>query len=114
MTLTLLSLLNKNPHRRASLDTVAELLECPLLWSPTAAVGVPPQGRDNDNDKGGDDNSCRHPRLPQDVRDTIDGTIRDGLLVDPALDTPSGVWWEAPEFECPWWDNPPPVERLAL
>ncbi|CAM9242028.1 unnamed protein product [Scytosiphon promiscuus] len=114
VTLTLLSLLNKNPHRRASLDTVATLLECPFLWSPVTAAGAQASGRADDYDNGDGDGHYSRPHLPQDVQETIDGTIAGGLLVDPALNTPSGVWWEAPEFQFPWWDYPPPVERIVL
>ncbi|CAM9879753.1 unnamed protein product [Ectocarpus fasciculatus] len=101
VTLTFLSMLSKNPLRRPSLDTVSRLLECPLLWSPVVQHG------DEDGETNSDGNDVFRPRLPQDVREAIDTTIRDGLLVDPALDTPRGVWWEAPEFLSPWWKRPP-------
>lgn len=99
--MTFLSMLNANPLRRPSLDTVYRLLECPLLWSPV----VPHD--DENGARNSDGNDAFRPRLPQGVRKMIDTTIRDGLLVDPALDTPRGVWWEAPEFLSPWWKRPP-------
>ncbi|CAB1099936.1 unnamed protein product [Ectocarpus sp. CCAP 1310/34] len=101
VTQALLSILNANPLRRPSLDTVSRLLECPLLWSPLVQRG----GEDGARNRDG--NHVFRPRLPQDVREMIDTTIRDGLLVDPALNTPRGVWWEAPEFLSPWWKRPP-------
>ncbi|CAM9904612.1 unnamed protein product [Pylaiella littoralis] len=111
VTVILLSVLHRDPNRRASLGVVTELLECPLLWSPA----VPDHNGDGRRGRGGvarngEDVYC--PPLPREVRDTIDGAIRDGLLVDPGLDTASGVWWKAPRFESPWWEHPPPVERI--
>ncbi|CAN0556258.1 unnamed protein product [Ectocarpus sp. 12 AP-2014] len=101
VTQVLLSMLNANPVRRPSLDTVSRLLECPVLWSPLVQRG----GEDGARNYEGSD--VFRPRLPQDVREMIDTTIRDGLLADPALDTPRGVWWEVPEFLSPWWNRPP-------
>ncbi|CAN0357539.1 unnamed protein product, partial [Ectocarpus sp. 12 AP-2014] len=101
VTQVLLSMLNANPVRRPSLDTVSRLLECPLLWSPLVQRG----GEDGARNYEGSD--VVRPRLPQDVREMMDTTIRDGLLADPALDTPGGVWWEAPELLSPWWKRPP-------
>ncbi|CAN0496468.1 unnamed protein product, partial [Ectocarpus sp. 8 AP-2014] len=97
VTQVLLSLLNANPLRRPSLDNVSRLLACPLLWSPLGQRGG------EDGARNSDGNDVFRPRLPQDVREMIDTTIRDGLLADPALNTPRGVWWEAPEFLSPWW-----------
>ncbi|CBJ34271.1 hypothetical protein Esi_1845_0001 [Ectocarpus siliculosus] len=101
VTQAFLSLLNANPLRRPSLDTVSRLLACPLLWSPLVQRGGAGGARINDG------NDVFRPHLPQDVREMIDTTIRDGLLADPALNTARGVWWEAPEFLSPWWKRPP-------
>lgn len=48
VTLSFLSMLNTNPLRRPSLDTLSRLLECPILWSPVVQDG----GEDNGNSEG--------------------------------------------------------------
>ncbi|CAM9846514.1 unnamed protein product [Ectocarpus sp. 6 AP-2014] len=104
-TQAFLSLLNANPLRRPSLDTVSRLLACPLLWSPLVQRGD--EGGARISARNSDGNDFSRPHLPQDVREMIDTTIRDYLLADPALNTARGVWWEAPEFLSPWWKRPP-------
>ena len=113
MTLILLSVLNRNPFRRLPLDALAPLLECPALWSPAAAAAaaaaaVPANG----NDPAGGGGAGGAPVLPRDVRDVIEGTIRDYLLVDASLDIADGTWWMQQRFQPPWWEHPPPVERV--
>jgi len=113
VTLVLLSLLNKNPHRRVGLATAASLLECPVLWSAAASDGGFASGGDSTGAewRGG---AYTAPHLPPDVRGIIEHTIRDYLLVNPALDTASGAWWEAPQFDSPWWEYPPTVEPILF
>lgn len=112
MTLVLLSALNKNPRRRVSLDTLVLLLESCHLWAPAGAV--PDDDDHNDDDDDDDSDTSDAPALPQDVRDVVETTIRDGLLADPSLDAGSGVWWKASQFESPWWEHPPPVESIVV
>lgn len=120
VTLVLLSLLNKNPHRRLDLSTLVGLLECPFLWSAAASDGDVVSGVGGGG-SGGDSTGAEWRRdayaaslLPPDVRGVIENTIRDDLLVNPALDTASGAWWEASQFDSPWWEHPPRVEPVVL
>ena len=117
--LVFLSLLNKNPHRRLGLDTVACLLDCAVLWSPAT-----PAGDHNGGGAGGGgggppgletSNEAYAPTaLPPDVRAVIDNDIRDGLLVNPVLDADNGAWWEVPQFDTPWWEHPTAVGPVLL
>lgn len=79
VTPALLSMLNTNPFRRPSLDTVLRRLACPLLWSPV----VPDEDEDDGNSGG---MTCAG-NLLQHVRDTIDMMVME----DPALATPNEV-----------------------
>lgn len=85
------------------------------MWSPADDNDDDNNNRDKNGPAGSDSGTGDAYALPQDVRNFIEGTIRDGLLASSSLDDDdSGVWWKALQFESPWWEHPPPVEGVLV